>query len=407
MSKSKHILFPSKEKGWGLWRVENDSKSLLETFAIDDEIEVPTSTKIALSSHDVASWPLILPMNDKLVQRQMAHLNLEQHGLLKADSDNWDVFAVSDEENVHAGVVLSRDNLSHHKSHTNQIFDVAARLYQVGLTDCILCKREHDRWISIFYKDAKPFYWEPVESLDSLDSQVHILALEFAQQNIPFTPEKVIIELSDEDISESENDFSKPEIIGDLRVDYVQEVDVRDETDHNLTLSPDSVKLERKKRKQRRNIQLLVLLALVAYSITAFFLYEQYKSRDSEVDILEDQVALLNPAWEQNKQDLDKLNELDDVMVSKWPLAFFERVHKHLPRTQELRFQTVEIQSNVILVSGVSPNINLINAFFQNLKKDDYFEDYVGKMPVQTKNTKTKLWEFTITITKQDSVNEL
>lgn len=401
MSKFKHILFPAREKGWELWRLAKNGNNLVESFAIDDEIDLPRSTKVAFSSHDVASWPVILPKNDKQVQRQMAQLNLEQHGIIKADSAIWDIFSASGEDNLYAGAVLSRNSLSHHKSHTELTFDVTARLYQVGPGDRVLCKREHGKWISIFYKSSIPFYWEPIDSLDSLPSQLKVLSLEFAQQKIPFAPEKFIIEATDTELSVDGSHLPRLEEVCGIHVDYVQAVDFRDNTKYSLDLAPSSVNLERKSRKGRRNILFLILLVLIVYGVVAFFFYEQYKRKNSEINTLQDKVTLLSPGWRENQQDITKLNELDDVMTNHWPLALLERVHSSLPETLEIRFESVEINSGSIVIKGVAPlNITLINDLSLALKNDEYFKDYRWTMPTQEKNQKTQQWEFTMVATK-------
>ena len=139
---------------------------------------------------------------------------------------------------------------------------------------------------------------------------------------------------------------------------------------------------------------------IAAYATVAFYLYEDYKQRNIEIDKLENQVTDLTPSWEKNQHDLSKLNELDDVLTNKWPLASFEKIVSHLPGKQKLRFQIVEVQTNIILIKGASPNINLINNLFPALKSDSYFKSFEWRMPAPVLNERTKLWEFTLEIIK-------
>jgi len=365
VSKSKHILFPSREEGWELWRVDSDTKTLVKEFDPDGEIELPVSTKIAFSSHDIVSWPLVLPGNDEQIQRQITQLNLEQHGLLGQDSDSWDVFPVSQEDSLCTGVALSRDHLPHHKSHSSQSFDVASRFYQVDAIDCVLCKKEQGRWVSILYKNSIPFYWEPIDSLESLSSQLKILELEFSQQQIPFIAKKLIIE-GDHSVNQELIDSIKKAT--HLEVAYVEEIALKKENS-DLNLVPEAVKLDRKAKSRRYKILLFAIVGLMIYAGVAYFLYDQYSKTESEIVELERQVTELSPNWEKNEGDLAKLNELDAVLTNKWPLSSFEKVVSHFPKNQEMRLLVVELQSEVITMKGVSPNINLINKLFPALKR--------------------------------------
>lgn len=401
----KHILLPAYDQGWELWLLSEESSKLVESYdEINKSTLLPKGTSVAFPAHSVTIIPLSIASEDLETQKGIAQLQMEQNGLLKSGAASWDVFPVDTESSLYAGVSLI-DDLKENFDHLADIsFNLAARFYEVDDVDCIVCTKEQGRFVIIFYKKSHPFYTEILDSLESFPALFKSLAIQFSILELSYLPQKIIIEaaaISDDDSQNIENFINHRT---GLPVKIIEKIDISNSELIDLQLVPLTATKVRNEKKRNKKTRLYIIIALSMYVIGGMFLYYQYKQRENQIQQIENEVAALEPRWIEYQQNLSKLNELDNLLTNQWPLASFEKVVSHLPSHQELRFQVVEIQSGNILIKGVSPNINLINALHPALIKDPYFKEYTWKVPVKEEDQKTKLWNFTIQAMMKEGV---
>ncbi len=408
---------PAKNQGWELWLLtkggggKEQEKELRHEKSIPDlnNPSIPKDTRIAFPANLVTTTPLKIPQADEQTQKNIAKLQLEQNGLLKPDNESWDTFTIDTEIPLITAVTLAQELPEGSRLQREQTYDLAARFYKISDIDQIICKKEQGSWVTIFYKNSNPFYAEQIDSLASLSSQIKALLIQFTIQDIPFHPEKIIIE-SDPD-NETLDQYSvnklEQEIDLSIKVDLVDSINPifpnSKDSHRDLKLTPPHVLQDRKKRKRSGKLKLYVLLLLCLYTIGGLILFKQHKQRENQIQQAHNQVAELEPQWIKHQQNLAKLNELDSLLTNQWPLASYEKIVSHLPSDQVLRFQVVEIQASNILIKGVSPNINFINALYPKLKNDPYFSNYRWRMPAPSIDQKTKLWSFTIEALKGET----
>lgn len=397
----KHILLPAKEQGWELWLLGKDGWSQEESIAeLDDSTLIPKETRVAFPIRAVAMVPMIIPSTDRSTQRGMAQLQMEQSGLIKPESTSWDLYQVDAECSLSAGVSIVADSIAPTKQIQDQTFDVAARFYEVGDLDTLLCKREQGRWVTICYKNSQPFYSELTDSAESILRQIKSLLTQFSVQGIEFDPQTLIIE---KDEHSEWRDHREEQLENDLGIatKLVDSVKLVTSERGDLELVPDFVTDSRAKEKRNKKIKFVVLACLCLYAIGCLFLFMRYKKTEDEIQQVRDDLAVLEPQWIVYQHHLSQLNELDGVLTNQWPLATYDKVASLLPDHEKLQLEAVEVESGRVLIKGVSPNINFINELHPALMNDPYFNRYSWTVPVKAEDKKTKLWNFTMEATKK------
>ncbi len=397
----KHILLPAREQGWELWQLSADSWTLEKSIVeIDDTTNLPKETRVGFPTSAVATVPMVIPDADHSTQRGIAQLQMEQSGLIKSDYTSWDLYKVDSEQSLNAGVSLVADSIEPTKQIKDQSFDTAARFYDVGNLDTILCKREQGRWATIFYKNSQPFYSELTDSVESILSQVKSLLPQFALQEIGYKPAILILE-KDEHLEWAE--LREEQLKSDLGIStkLVDSLSLISSDRSDLELVPHFVSESRTKEKRNRKIKLAVLAGLCVYAAGCLFFYMRYQQREDEIQQIQKDLAALEPQWIEHQQNLTKINELDGVLTNEWPLVTYDKVASLLPEDDKLLLSSVEIQSESIVIKGVSPTINLINELHPALINSPYFTGYTWTVPVKAEDQKTKLWDFTMEATKK------
>jgi len=405
VSKSlKHILIPARELGWELWQLNKEKLERKVSVQNLNDSSIPKDTRIAFPASYVTTTPLTIPHADLTTQKGIARLQLEQSGLLKSGADSWDVYTVDKEVSLVAGVSLQNEFVEGDKLQLEQTFDLAARYYQVGYLDTIVCKKEQGNWLTICYKESNPFYIEPVDSLSSVLAQIKSLLIQFTVLKIPFSPEKISIEISSDEepiehelVKRLERELNTP-------IELVENIKPVLHNGGDLNLVPAQIFAGRKKKKRNEKLRMYLLICACLYIIGGMFLVKQHRQRENQIQQAQNQVTNLSPRWTEHQQDLTKLNELENLLTNQWPLATFEKVVSHLPSHQELRFQIVEIQASSILIKGVAPNINHINNLETALGEDPYFKNYNWRTIEKNEDKKTKLWSFSIDAIKKGAL---
>ncbi len=404
MSKQpKHLLLPAEEQGWALWQIRKDGLQRMKNIGdLEKSGPLPKETRIAFPTSSVAIKPMLVQSDDVDVRKGIARLQLEQSNMLSTDAQSWDVYTVGLETSLSAGVVLMQPEPLTPEILVDQSFDMAARFYESGDLDAILCVKEQGSWSLLFYKEAQPFYTETIDSLDSLSSYLRSILIKFSLDNIEFTPE--IIRIRDENWLSSNGRLLEQDL--KIPVEYEGSRSPVFNGQKELLIIPKEVLEARIKKKGGEKIKLIALVVLCLYVIGFIFVMKQHKQLDNKIEIAQQEAVELEPKWMEYQQDMMKLNELDKVLTNNWPLASFERIVSHIPGRQELRFQTVEIQNETILIKGISPNINLINKLYPQLKKEPYFKEYEWSMLAPVENQKTKLLSFRMEAIKKGGASK-
>lgn len=402
MSKSTltHLLLPG-ESAWEFWTLSaSNEATLTSSHSVEraSEIEkIPQGDLIFLFPVKAyTSLPLQVPTNDASLFEDLAATHAERIGIRTdpfAGQLN-DIFPISEsaEHSVFLSVILRNPQPEELPNKSPKAFDISPRSFEVEGNTLSLW-RELGQWVFAFHQQGKLIYSQATSVIaPSPDSdllrEIRIALIQLTMQSIPIAPEKAIIWSSDPNLSTA--------FLAET-LSIKAEVSPRPapSVPHKISkLLPDDVRAARKQARKRRQIQIAVAAMLCLYLAgIAYLSYDLWKVRSNTNKILS-QANALAPQSETYAKHIAKWDELAHCIdATHNTIDILNRIARCVPPNSGLRLRTADISATEIKLQGEAPQLQAVNQFSLNLKRNNELLAFQWQTPEPKQSSRG--WELT------------
>ncbi|MDA7881657.1 hypothetical protein N9A94_05075 [Akkermansiaceae bacterium] len=416
-------LFLPGADGWEIWNGTAAEGFELQVatdhlLALEVTEKVSGPVQMALPVRQLSSLPFRAQTEDLSILEDLAMMHLEKNGSRPALdggqlSDHF-VYGKLGEETLLTAVVLNPPQEGQLPRRSPGAFDLSPRCLPLPEGKVVVW-RELGRWVFAIGRPGGVLYFQCLsgERLDERGGNDVRLALTQLQiQGVlePF-PDEVIVwshgSATDARPEELES-FSRG--LGLPTTGALKPAPSWPAPPSRLL--PADVRAERMEQKNKRNRNLMIAAAVLAYLGLVGFLYFNLKSAQEEVVLAEKKVSALGPEAERLQEHRNKWESLAPVVESDfYPYEVLFRVYKALPNTKTERlvrltevslvnqFKDVEGGQEMlrtISIKGLAPENAPISEYNNNLNKSEELQDYNWIMETPSK-TKTGDWSFRYT----------
>ncbi len=406
------LLIPGK-LGWQVWKGASDAAFTLESdqghqLASDIEKLPKTGLLMAFPVRRVTALPFRTPTTELDLRRDLAEMHAEQMGFRAEPGagDLFDVFTVnaSDEGAVLLPVVLAPPEPGTLPLRTPGQFDISPRFYDIP-AHTVAMWEEFGRWVFAFPSSSgsgEILYFQGLtEGLlnDAAGTELQLALAQLQLQGCDPQIERVIVWHDPE-----ERDFLIPESFASSLSTPVEALPKpAPRMPRKISaLLPDDVVAARYEKARARNARLGVAALLLALLGVAG--WGGYKVWEVEKTVRQTQAKLdaLGPEAVALQAHQERWTELEDLVnQDAYPVELAFKVIQSVPpkarRSGTLRFNEIKIEGNKVITIQGNGELDSVNQFNLQLKRNAGFADYVWETPSATQETNTGKWRFQYT----------
>jgi len=415
-----NLLLPGAD-GWEIW-TGSETSGLTQHSATGQLLALDVTgfpsgpIQMALPVRKVSAMPFRSQTTDLSLLDDLAAMHLEKCGARPALdggqlTDHF-VFGTTDEESLLTAVVLSPPQEGQLPKRSPAAFDLSVRCLPLPVGEVAVWK-ELGRWVFAIGRPGQALYFQCLsgERLDDRcgnDVRLALTQLQIQGLLAEF-PSRVVIwthgSVSDARPEEVES-FARG--VG-LEVQEIPKPDPSWPSPPSKLL-PADVRAERLQQKNKRNQNVLIAVAAVAYlGLVGYFFYDLREVR-KEARLAESNVSALGTEAQELQLHEEKWNDLLPVVESDYyPYELLLRAYRALPNTNDQRFIRLTsasftnqfksgdegmIVERKITLQGQAEDNTIIPKFSGKLRTQDDLREFVWNIPPEVKDNKSGLWTF-------------
>ena len=415
-----NLLLPGAE-GWEIWTGSETSgftqhSATRHLLALDVTGYPSGPIQMALPVRKVSALPFKAQTTDLSLLGDLAAMHLEKCGARPALdggqlTDHF-VFGTSGEESHLTAVVLSPPQEGQLPRRSPSAFDLSVRCLPLPAGEVAVWK-ELGRWVFAIGRPGQALYFQCLagERLDDRsgnDVRLALTQLQIQGLLIQFPPRVIIWTHGSVTDARPEEVESFARGIG-LEVQEVPKP-VPSWPSPPSKLLPADVRAERLQQKNKRNRNILIAAALVAYlGVIGYFIYDLLEVQ-KESRIAESNVASLGSEADELLLHQAKWDELQPVVESDfYPYELLLRVYRALPNTKDQRFirltsvsftnQFKEVDQSMVVerkitIQGQAEDNTIIPKFSGSLESNQDLSEFDWNIQPEVRDKKSGLWTF-------------
>ena len=405
------VVFPG-VLGWEVWTgtaVSMTKIDMEEKIApIDlEELGRIKNLSMVFPVEEVNFVPLRIELEDESLQDELIATQLEQ---LNAEPDEFggdllDVFEVDAQghEKTLLATVLQPQYEGSLPPQTPKTFELSPRCYSFA-NDSITVWKELGRFVFAITVGNKLVYAQklPFESFGEeavLEAKLAVTQLSF--QGIALRPEKLV--LRGHDISFENRDLSSLMGLPVVKEDLPSPV----LPTQSSKLLPADVRAERIEQQMKQRVSIiggLLAVLIVGFAIYAFY---QWFNLKNEIQDLRKQYAQMAPEADLIESSKAEIIELEPLLdQDNWPVEILYHISLARPRNGGLRLELMEIDENGIKLNGDAAQLQAVNTFDLQLKRNAKLKEFSWSTRPANENTSTGKWEFRFSAKPQNIEGE-
>ena len=420
--KGDQCLFLPGADGWEIWNGTSAEGFQLQAatehlLALDVSEKISGPVQMALPVRQLSSLPFKAQTEDLSILEDLAMMHLEKNGTRPALdggqlSDHF-VYGKLEEETLLNAVVLNPPQEGQLPRRSPEAFDLSPRCLPLP-EGKIVVWRELGRWVFAIGRPGGVLYFQCFSG-DRLDERggndVRLALTQLQLQGViePF-PDEVIVwshgsatDARPEELESFSRGLGLPATSGPKPGPTWPSPPSR--------LLPADVRAERMEKKNKRNRNLMIAAAVVAYLGLVGFLFFNLRSAQEDVKVAQRKASSLGPESRRLQEHQEKWDELAPVVDNEYyPYEVLFRIYKALPNTKTerlVRLRNVEVVNQfkdvdgglqimrTISITGQADENEPIGKYNINLSKSPDLQDFDWVMQVPEKNK--GVWVFTYT----------
>jgi len=420
--KGDNVLMIPGPEGWEVWSGSNATgyAKVLETefhYALEVD-KVPNGTlNFAIPVRQLVALPMKAQTDDLSLLGDLATMHLERSGVRPmldgGELADYFVYSSDGSDSVVTPVVLSPPVEGELPRKSPEAFDISARCLPMPRGKLAIW-RELGRWVFGLGDGERLLYFQCLsgERLDDRAGRDIRLALTQLQLQgvLPELPSEIMLWTTGGMSDPRQEEVEALARGADLTLDASPKPAPHWPTPPSRLL-PADVRAERMEVKGRRNRNILIAAAAIAYLGVIAFFYNNYTKANDKAFAMEKKVRALGPGTQDLILHQEKWDELQPVVEAQFhPYEVFYRVAKVAPRGPDmpLRLTQVTILNQYrekdgtqemyreIVLRGNAAEFKDVGAYNTSLTQSEELSEFKWITP-PGKKAKSGRWDFTYT----------
>lgn len=401
MSKTtENVLLVPGESGWEIWTGTTLSDLTLQnatTIERASDLEnLPAGELLLLFPvKAITSVPMRVASDDEALFPDLAAMHAERLGFrpdpMAGQLTDTFVIAREAENSALVSVMLRAPGEGDMPPRGPKSFDISARAYPMP-GDALALWKEFGRWVFTLSHQGNLVYCQATSGTstspdEALAREVNLALIQLSMQGLEIEPARIFVWSSASNVETSA-----------LAALFRAPVEVATRPAPKIPnplskLLPADVRAARREAKKRQNILLgIAAIVLIYVGVLGWFGYGLWKDR-SESKKLVQEAEIAAPISAAYGLHIVKWDELADVIqLQNSPVDILRRVAACIPPKSGLRLKSAEINSGEIKLNGEAPQLEAVNTFSLNLKKNNDLANFKWELPQPKQSVRG--WDF-------------